>query len=119
MGMYIYVTEEQTQEMKKVNDSYLNELLQEALLHDNTILLEENYYYVKSKWWLFNRKRKKKFRYTIYHESRASDGSAYQAQYMLCAGNEKRMVFAYLFGIINGAIHSNEQQRACFKPCDK
>lgn len=115
--MYIYVTKEDVKRMKTINSNEnLNELLQEALQVDKTILIEEQYYYTIKKGYkgfLFG-KKEKNFRYTLYHESPAHDGSAYQALHMFCANKDLSTIFAYLYGIINGgsAISNQRQEEA-------
>ena len=104
MGMYMYISEEETKRMKEViQDEEVNELLQEALQYNDTLLIEANYFYRKKegyKGWLLG-KKEKDFEYQVYHESRAFDGTAYQARYQLF-GSSKRQVMNYLYGIING-----------------
>lgn len=102
----MYISEEETKRMKEVpQDEEVNELLQEALQYNDTLLIEANYFYIKKKGykgWLLG-KKEKDFEYQVYHESRAFDGAAYQAKYQLC-GTTKREVMNYLHGIINGGI---------------
>lgn len=100
--MYRFITEEETRRLKSVSDKELNDVLQDALGFDDTILIEENTWLVQRGW--FSRKRVAKTTYTVYHESRAHDGSAYQARYQTCASGDASIVFAYLFGIINGGL---------------
>lgn len=100
--MYRFITEAETRRLKSVSDKELNEVFQDALEIDDTILIEENTILVHHG--LFSRKRISKTTYTVYHESRAYDGSAYQARYQTCASGDASIVFAYLFGIINGGL---------------
>ena len=105
MGMYIYVTDNDVKRMKTVNSNKeLNEQLQEALQVDSSLLIKETTYYTRKKGykgWLLGEKEKN-YRYTLYHESPAFDGSPYQALHMFCANDDLKTMFAYLFGIING-----------------
>lgn len=100
--MYRFITEEETRRLKSVSDKELNEVFQYALKFNDTILIEENTRLVHEGW--FSRKRVAKTTYSVYHESRAHDGSAYQARYQNCASGDASIVFAYLFGIINGGL---------------
>lgn len=100
--MYIYVTEQDVKEMSSVQDEELNKLLQEAREIDDRILVSEDYAYRRKKGykgWLLGEKEKY-FEYQLYVESRAHDGSPYQAQYCMCASNY-HTIFAYLCGVIN------------------
>lgn len=111
MGLYIYITEEETKRLKTVSDPELNELFQEALQADESLLIEEDYRRIKKKGykgWLMGEKEKT-FDYTVYHESRAHDGSAYQAQQVYGISSTKLSAMTYLFGIINGAF-ANEKK---------
>lgn len=102
MGIYIFITEEETRRLKSVSDKELNDVFQEALAFNDTILIEENTRLVHEGW--ISRKRVTKTTYTVYHESRSHDGSAYQARYQTCGSGDASIVFAYLFGIINGGL---------------
>lgn len=104
--MYRFITEEETRRLKSVSDKELNDVFQDALGFDDTILIEENTRVIQHSNWFSNpaRKRRTKTTYTVYHESRAHDGSAYQARYQTCASGDASIVFAYLFGIINGGL---------------
>lgn len=105
MGLFIYISEEETKRLKTVSDPELNELFQEALSVDSSLLIDEKEF-MKTGW--FGRHKYDK-RYTLYHESRAHDGSAYQAQQVFGISSTKLSAMTYLFGIINGAF-ANEKK---------
>lgn len=105
--MYRFITEEETKKLKTISDTELNTLFQEALQFDDTLLIEESQVVAKGGW--FSKTRFKQI-YTVYHESRAFDGSAYQARYMSFAtGVDRKILSAYLFGIINGGIKARKE----------
>lgn len=112
--MYIYVTDLDVKRMSYLNTNEgLNELLQEARVFDNSILISEDYYYTYKKGyrgWLFGEKEKK-FRYTLYHNSPAHDGSPYQALQMSCTSSGVECIIAYLYGVINCALHNKLTNR--------
>ncbi|MFV0392430.1 MAG: hypothetical protein ACK5KP_11205 [Paludibacteraceae bacterium] len=87
--------------MRKVKDIDVNELFQEALKHDKSLMMTERVETIKEG--LF-RKPKKVSYFTVYHETPAFDGSAYQARFQSSASGSKSIVVAYLYGIINGAL---------------
>lgn len=110
MKQYKYISKEDILELKTVNsNSNLDKLLQTALSFDKTILIEEEYYYIKHKWWIFNGKKMKRFRYTLYHESRSEEGV--YARYISAAGHDVRTISAYLFGIINGCLNKEKETK--------
>ena len=102
MGMYAFVSEQDRVTKRKVTDEELNEDFQEALKYDPSLMIEERYEYIRKKWY---KKKEVVTYYQIYHESPAFDGSAYQARYQFSGSGEKRIVVAYLHGIINGCAH--------------
>lgn len=101
MGLYTYITETDRINMRKVKDIDVNELFQEALKHDKSLMMTERVETIKEG--LF-RKPKKVSYFTVYHETPAFDGSAYQARFQSSASGSKSIVVAYLYGIINGAL---------------
>ena len=101
MGLYTYITEADRINMRKVKDINVNELLQEALKHDKSLMITERIETIKEG--LF-KKLKNVIYFTVYHETPAFDGSAYQARVQLSASGSKSIVVAYLYGIINGAL---------------
>lgn len=100
MGMYIYVTELDRKMKRKVSDKELDETFQEALKYDPSLMIEEVLKRIKKRW--FKGAPTAEYVYNIYHETPAHDGSAYQARYQFSGSGEKRIVMAYLHGIING-----------------
>lgn len=111
MGMYMYVSNEDRISKRKVSDKELNEDFQEALKYDPSLMIEEREYKPRRKFfssWLENYKTETL--YQVYHETPAHDGSAYQARYQISGSGEKRIVTAYLHGIINGCVHRNENK---------
>lgn len=107
MGIYTYLSEHDRIYMRKVEDVELNELLTEALIYDPTLMISEITYYDKNHW--FN-KPKKIIKYNVYHECFDSNNSpTYQARIQSSASGSKELVIAYLYGIINGNLHSNKK----------
>ena len=103
MGIYMFVSDEDRITKRKVSDKVVNEEFQEALKFDPSLMIEE---YIRSKrvmsgW--FKTKIIDNTRYSIYHESPSFDGSAYQARLQTSGSGDKRIVIAYLHGLINGA----------------
>ena len=101
MGLYTYIEETDRINMRKVKDINVNDIFQEALEHDKSLMITERVDTIKEG--LF-RKPKKVSYFTIYHETPAYNGSAYQARVQLSASGSKEVVVAYLYGIINGAL---------------
>lgn len=109
MGLYRYITEEEIRQLKTVKDETLNEILQEALKYDDSLLVEEQICLVQKAKVFPPRKEIKGTIYTVYHESPSFDGSAYQAQYMSFATNvDRNIVAVYLFGIINCGLKARK-----------
>lgn len=107
MGMYIYVSYEDRISKRKVSDKELNEEFQEALKYDPSLMIEEVLKRIKKGW--FKSTQTAEYYYNIYHETPAFDGTAYQARYQCSGSGEKRIVTAYLHGIINGCVHSENR----------
>lgn len=107
MGLYIYITEQDRINMRKVADIELKELFDEALEHDKTLMISAVNYTEKQG--LFKRP-KTLIRYTIYHESLINDKRAYQAREQVSASGSKQLVMAYLYGIINGS-YANQRNK--------
>ena len=103
MGMYMYVSEQDRVTKRKVSDEELNEIFQEALKYDPSLMIEEVLRRIKKGW--FKSTPTVEYVYNIYHETPAHDGSAYQARYQFSGSGDKRTVTAYLHGIINGCVH--------------
>jgi len=107
MGIYIYISEHDRIYMRNVEDFELNKLLSEALIYDPTLMISEIKYYDKK--YLFS-KPKEIIKYNIYHECYNSDNiPTYQARLQSSASGSKELVTAYLYGIINGNLHSKNK----------
>ena len=106
MGLYRFITDEETRRMKYINScEELNKLFQECLKYYEDLLIEEEYYYEKHKWWVFNGKKLKKFKYTLYEEVKAFDKTPYQAKYIFGIGNDLESVQIYLNGVLDLAYY--------------
>ena len=105
MGLYMYISEQDRITKRKVSDEYVNEEFQEALKYDPSLMIEE--YHNKVRKGLF--KKVDEVRYSVYHETPAFDGSAYQARLQSSGSGDKKIVVAYLHGIVNGAVHQGEK----------
>ena len=99
MGMYCYITESERKTLRVCEDKEVNDLFQEALLADPSLMIEQRYMYIK-RGWLKGHERVVYF--NVLHEHPAHDGSAFQARYQVSASGKKSVVMAYLYGIING-----------------
>jgi hypothetical protein len=112
MGIYMYVSNEDRITKRKVTDAVVNEEFQEALKYDPSLMIEEYTFTKKRKffssWFSENVPQT---RYSVYHETPAHDGSAYQARLQGSASGDKNIVIAYLHGIINGCVHTLTPQR--------
>lgn len=104
MGAYIYVSEQDRIKMRRVSDPEVNEEFQEALKYDPSLMIEEYSHSVTKGF--FKKRTEFTTRFTIYHESPGFDKSTYQARIQASASGEKKVVIAYLHGIINGVVHS-------------
>lgn len=101
MGCYIYINENEQKSKRNVEDKELNELLQEALKYDKTIMLSSYSVYEKKS--LFD-KKKAIMHYSLYHEIFNNKGeSMMEARQQVSGSGKKEIVSAYLYGIINGA----------------
>lgn len=117
MGLYMFVNEEDRITKRNVSDVNLNEVFQEALKCDPSLMIEEYEHKPKRGFfssWFDNRKNET--RYSVYHETPAFDGAPYQARVQFSACGDKRTVTIYLHGIINGVFHyqsrlSNNQNK--------
>lgn len=98
----MYVSEEDRITKRRVSNPYVNEEFQEALKYDPSLMIEEYPDQVRKGWF---GKIVDTTRYTIYHETPAHDGTAYQARIQASGSGDKRTVIAYLHGIINGCVH--------------
>lgn len=108
MGFYIYLDKSDLIRMRRVYDTDVMELLDEALKHDKSLLISEHEHYFKKHW--FGKVYKETI-YSVYHETFFSDGkSALEARHQHSASGKKEVVIAYLYGIINGALKSQQNQ---------
>lgn len=101
MGLYVYITEEDRKNWRKVADIELNELFNEALEHDETLMIS-SYNKIERKE-LF-KKQINTIRYSVYHECFMNGKTTYEARYQISASGTKQIVMAYLYGIINGSL---------------
>lgn len=106
MGMYMYITDWDRQQLIKVtSDKEVKELFKEARELDNSLLISE-YSWSEKKWF---KKPVTKHRYQIFHDC-SPDSSPYQARYQMSASGDKNIIMTYLYGIINGAL-ANEKHK--------
>ena len=103
MGLYMYISKEDTVRMRNVSNAELNEDLQEALKYDPSIMIEETN--TESYTGFLRRRLVIKTSYIVYHEYPAHDGSLYQARLQSSASGDHRTIRAYLHGVINGCAH--------------
>ena len=101
--MYIYVSEKDRTTKRKVEDKEVNAEFQEALKYDSSLMIEQSNRVVKRGWF----KKEIVPYFQIYHETPAHNGTAYQARYQISGSGEKRILVAYLHGIINGCVHGS------------
>jgi len=92
MGVHTYTTEQKLKTWERVEDSQLDELLQEVRQIDSNYYIQTTKYFVRS--WF---KEKIEVRYQLFHVT-----GGYDAQY-LTAANTKETIIAWLFGFINGS----------------
>ncbi len=99
MGAYTYISEQDrmTWRNPKQLPPELQEVFEEALLRDPLLMINEYVIRVKDGWF----GSKLEVRYSLYKECPSFDGSAYQAQYVICASKNLDTLFAYLCGIVN------------------
>lgn len=101
MGLYMYINENDRTSMRKVTNSGLNELFQEALQHDSSLMISGITHEVKQGWF---KKPKEITTFNVYHECLFSSGvPLYEARLQMSASGELPTVTAYLYGIINGS----------------
>lgn len=105
MGLYIFINEQDRKSMRSVTQDGINNLFQDALDYDESLMITEQKYTERISTGLFSSKSVDRFTYNIYHEIQARNGSAYQAVLLSSASGNSEVVIAYLHGIINGVIH--------------
>jgi uncharacterized membrane protein YheB (UPF0754 family) len=100
----MYLNDTDLKSLRSVEDQEMNELFQEALSYDKTLMISS--INVRKKKW-FSKKYNNEIYYNIYHEILNDNGkSMYEAREMLCASGNKAITMAYLYGIINGNLHN-------------
>lgn len=98
--MYAYINDNDRVNWRKVKNSNLQELFDEAFEIDKSLMIVEHEYEVPR----FLRKPLKFIEYSIYHEVFFENGNPmYQARLQISAEGNERHVSAYLYGIINGS----------------
>lgn len=106
MGLYVLLSDWSIQNMQEVSDQELNELFKEAKDLDPSLLISEYKIQNKKKWF---KKPSYETSYIIYHECFNSEGQRMmEARQMFSGSGGKRIVEAYLYGIINGINHNRE-----------
>ena len=101
MGLYAYISEHDRDNWRKVADVELKEIFDEALTHDETLMIDSINHTEKQG---FFKKPKQTIRYSIYHECFMNGHPTYQARQQISASGSKQLVVAYLYGIINGSL---------------
>lgn len=102
MGLYVFISNEDRITKRKVSDKVINDIFQDALKCDPSLMIEKYTHLKKIKKGWFMYKYIEEDRYNVLHETPALNGSAYQARLQSSGSGEKKIVLAYLFGIING-----------------
>lgn len=105
MGVYILLSTWNIENMRKVEDKDIQEVFEEALAVDKSLMIDSSSWRERKKWY----KKKETVReYSIYHEQFSESGkSLFEARQQLSASGSKKVVLAYLYGIINGNIIKN------------
>lgn len=102
MGLYIYLNSTDYKTMRTINDKDIQELFDEALEIDRSLMIWEHIYYDRPKWY---KKKNIVYSYRVYHEQYDFNGNTiYQAREQSSACGDKKVVMAYLYGIINGSF---------------
>ncbi|MCT3788461.1 hypothetical protein HZQ67_13890 [Elizabethkingia anophelis] len=103
MGVFTYVPDYQEENYLWVLDHDVNGIFQEAKNLDDTLLIHE-VIILRNR---FLRKPIIEKTYSIYHKCKDKEGKYYgEVQQMLCATGSREVVITYLYGIINGCLHS-------------
>ena len=105
MGIYIYIDQQDRINMRKVANPELQELFNEALKYDESLMICEGVRYKKRM--LFGYKEFP--HYQIYHDQHGQNEPPFQARQQITASGSVEIVTAYLYGIINGALHSKNK----------
>jgi len=107
MGAYTYINDQDIINWRKVEDDDVNEIFQEAREYDDSLMITQNYV---EKWRLFKKPLRIKH-FSVYHQSRHLGGNfSYEARFQASGSGEKRVVLAYLYGIMNGA-NANDKKK--------
>ncbi|WP_353166403.1 hypothetical protein [Empedobacter brevis] len=106
MGLFIYLNDNDIQRLRYTLfevEHDVAELFREALEYDKSLLIHARTFNIHKRF-IFWRYKTNEMRteYTVYHENNL------EAQQMSCASGSKKVVMAYLFGIINGLLHSKK-----------
>jgi hypothetical protein len=104
MGLYIYILENDREEMRKVKDNDVNRIFQEALEHDKSLLIRQSTWVEKTSFW---GKKTTKEVFSIFHDCNPNQ-PPYQARQQLSGSGSKAVALAYLYGIINGFEKARE-----------
>jgi len=100
MGCYMYINENDQKNYRIVEDKEINDLLQEALKYDKSLMISSHSYYQRKS--IFHKKKQIKW-YSVYHECFGKNGNShFEAREQMSACGKKEIVLAYLYGIING-----------------
>lgn len=100
MGCYMYINECDQKSKRKVEDKDVNDLFQEALQYDKSLMISEHFHIIRKP--LFYKNKEVKL-YTIYHEVFNNYGkSMFEAREQFSGSGKKEVTMAYLYGIING-----------------
>lgn len=106
MGLYMFVNDNDRISKRKVSDPFVNEAFQAALQCDPSLMIEEHFHNRKVNSRFFRKNVLENITYSVYQETPAHDGSAYQARLQGSGSGDKKTVIAYLHGIVNGVNHS-------------
>lgn len=96
----MYLTDRDIVKYTTVDDKELQDVFDEALKYDESLLISMFDVHYRGKWW-----QRKTFtvHYQIYHQQYLPNGQfAMEARQMQCASGDKKLAMAYLYGIING-----------------
>lgn len=96
----MYINENDQKSKRVVEDKEINDLLQEALQYDKSLMISSHCYFERKS--IFH-KWKKVTTYSLYHEVFDKNGNShFQARQQFSGSGKKEVVLAYLYGIING-----------------
>ena len=100
MGLYMYVNQQDIDNMKKVEDKDVNREFQAALKIEPRLLMIQKTFWKNMGWF----KKSEPIQYfDMYYEVPAANGMPYQARMQFSGSGTKDVVIAYLHGLINGA----------------